>query len=281
MKKFLILLLTLALILGIFASCNSNLPIDDETSSSPSESTTTEDNQGGITTDGLTEDTLPDFENETTNPGEVKYVTSYEVKKVGDQWYMIFDSYVANPSAPVNPPLHSLFFDSITVLRNNILNYKLTLSQMNTIVTYFVKDDIGVPIFDVEELYFSNLGDSFVVENGETYTRSITWNDGECFENIYYLDTDDDNDYEFTVVFNMFSKNEFEEYSHYINNNHSPKIIQTESKTVYIFRHDGVFMLVNEGKYYYRYYILEYSFDVEDFPDDESLLSYGIEKYEG
>ena len=57
MKKFLILLLTLALILGIFASCNSNLPIDDETSSSPSESTTTEDNQGGITTDGLTEDT--------------------------------------------------------------------------------------------------------------------------------------------------------------------------------------------------------------------------------
>ena len=73
MKKFLILLLTLALILGVFVSCNSNLPIDDETSSSPSESINTEiteSNESNIIENTDTEDKLTEITSETVKPGK-------------------------------------------------------------------------------------------------------------------------------------------------------------------------------------------------------------------
>ena len=73
MKKFLILFLTLALILGVFVSCNSNLPIDDETSSSPSESINTkitESNESNIIENTDTEDKLTEITSETVKPGK-------------------------------------------------------------------------------------------------------------------------------------------------------------------------------------------------------------------
>ena len=280
MKKLIILLLTLALILGVFASCNSKryLPIDDETSSSPSENTSTEDNQGGITTDGLTEDTLPDFEDETTKPGEVKYVTSYEVKKVGDQWYMIFDSYVSNPDIP-NNFYTDMHFQTLGELKNKILNHSLTLPEMQNIVDNFTRDDIGIPIFNLEDPYVSNLGPSVVVEDGEPHILSLAWSDGECYDSRHYLSTDDDeNDYEVFTTFFMYSKAEFEqEYNKAVNNYSEPRTIQNENKTAHIVMSSHIIcMYVTEGEYYYSYVISDY----EEFPDDETLLSYGIEKYE-
>ena len=61
MKKFLILLLTLTLILGVFVSCNSNLPIDDETSEVTKQETT-ESSQTNQTENAETNDVLTDID---------------------------------------------------------------------------------------------------------------------------------------------------------------------------------------------------------------------------
>ena len=287
MKKLIILLLTLILILGVLASCNSKryLTIDDETSASPSENITTEDNQGGITTDGLTEDTLPDFEDETTKPGEVKYVTSYEVKKVGDQWYMIFDSYIANPADQTYFPPR-IGFESLRSLKSDILNHRLTLASMNTIVSSFTRDNIGVPIFDLDNIYASTASGDRIIDDNTSWSSRNFWTDGEYYQNAFYKDLDDDNgiiypledDIELTIIFQLMSKENFEnEYNRYAQT-HSTRTIQNENKIIKLFVYESnlIYMLIKEGEYYYSYIIDGF----DELPDDETLLSYGIEKYE-
>lgn len=96
MKKLILLLLTLTLILGTFASCNSKryLPVDDETSSSPSEDTTSETNDiENITTKFITEDTIPDIDSKETTAitdEGTMYYSNWEPWK--DQPYH-YDSY--------------------------------------------------------------------------------------------------------------------------------------------------------------------------------------------
>ena len=75
MKKLIILFLTLALILGIFASCNNKryLPVDEETSSSSSESINTEiaESIASNTVENTeTDDKLTEITSETVKPGK-------------------------------------------------------------------------------------------------------------------------------------------------------------------------------------------------------------------
>ena len=76
MQKLIILLLTLTLILGVFASCNSKryLPIDDESSSSPSEDTAnakaTESNEISQAENTGAEDKLSEITSETNDFGK-------------------------------------------------------------------------------------------------------------------------------------------------------------------------------------------------------------------
>ena len=92
MKKFLILLLTLALILGIFASCNSNLPIDDETSEVTKQETT-ESSQTNQTENIETSDTLTETDEKSESEG-IEYVESYDFIEIDGQYYMVLNSYI-------------------------------------------------------------------------------------------------------------------------------------------------------------------------------------------
>ena len=295
MQKLIILILILTLILGVFASCNSKryLPIDDETGSSPSEGTTTEDNQGGTTTDVIAQDTLPDFEDETTKPGEVKYVTSYEVKKVGDQWYMIFDSYIANPADITYYPPEYLRVESIAELRNDILNHRLTLTQMNTIVANFTRDDIGIPIFNLDEIYLPNVEGDIITYDEGFLRYKYYWMNGKRYDIAYFMDVDDDDgvayeeEIDLTIGFFLLTKDNFEsQINANVNFNDTVRTIQSGIKTITLMIKKqanlnetsySVSMYVVEGDQYYCYWIDGF----DEIPDDETLLSYGIEKYEG
>ena len=88
MKRSILLLLTLSLILGVFSSCSHKTvdPIDDQTSSSPSEDTSaeslvndaTESNQTNKSEHTDTDGRLTDIEvTATAPPDNIKYVSSY------------------------------------------------------------------------------------------------------------------------------------------------------------------------------------------------------------
>ena len=95
MKKFLILLLTLTLILGVFVSCNSNLPIDDETSEVTKQETT-ESSQTNQTENIETSDTLTETD-ETSESEGIEYVESYDFVEIDGQHYMVLNSYNFHP----------------------------------------------------------------------------------------------------------------------------------------------------------------------------------------
>ena len=45
---------------------------------------------------------------------------------------------------------------------------------------------------------------------------------------------------------------------------------------LFVYESNLIYMLIKEGEYYYSYIIDGF----DELPDDETLLSYGIEKYE-
>ena len=157
MKKLILLLLTLTLILGISASCQKRyLPTDDETSSSPSEDMSTDGQNTESTLKNDTSDTvfestltetMEDISGETTGGNKYPSEYNYTLKKVGDQWYMAFDSYVSDPSYQ----LSYLYFetDSMETIKQAIFNNELDKSQKRIILTVCERDEIGIPIPDI------------------------------------------------------------------------------------------------------------------------------------
>ena len=282
MKKLIILLLTLTLILGVFVSCDNGTSVDSsdttsaETSSSPSEDTTTD--TGEETTTIESEDATTEISRETTTDGEIKYVTDYEVKKVGDQWYMVFDSYVANPADQTFWPPH-IYFNSLESLKSDILNHRLTLAAMNTVVTFFTRDDIGIPIFDLDNMYTLSINGHTVAENNASVSSEHYWTDGECYMIVssHNLDIAGE-DSKFYTRLHILSKEKFEyEYS-LEERGGAPKIIETENKIVKLFEGYPMdaYMFVNEGEIYYSYLIESLGIAL----DEEMLLLFGVEKCE-
>ena len=172
MKKTILLLLTLTLILGVFASCQKRyLHIDDETSGSPSEDTTvvseetTEETDENIDPESSEEslnetvkttviteiiETLETIDG-TDNGGTTEVIDNtppeeynYTLEKVGDQWYMVFDDYVDYP----NYPLAYLFFEtnSMETIKQMIFNKELDSEQKRIILEIGDRDEIGIPI---------------------------------------------------------------------------------------------------------------------------------------
>lgn len=176
MQKLILLLLTLTLIFGIFASCNSKkyLPIDDETSSSPSEDTTKETNDTGtVTTTEITQDTL-DITSETQ---EIEYPEDYyyTVKEIDGKWYMNFDSYVTPTiffegyHEDKNWP-----FSSFEELYNTlIVDKSLTKEEKIYIIDWYYKTENGIEIINFDELYVPVLPSS--VEMPSVYWYKTTY----------------------------------------------------------------------------------------------------------
>ena len=283
MKKFLILLLTLTLILGVFSSCGKKYvnPLDDETSNSPSEDTSTESTTGYITESNETNQT----ENTETNDrltdidgvpeaGEIEYVSSYEIKKIGDQWYIIFNSYRTPPKQGHYDEMEIYgleigTMESFQKLMNRLLSGNLELSDMQYIVNRFTRDDIGIPIHDYSVLYVPKIIDAYQME------ESAWWYDGEDYSPGCIMS----NDVESVAVLHIIDEQDF-------NSNQAPinceyvRTVQNESKTVKIYnnsKYSEIFLLFfKEGDLYYKYEV--WGVPIED---DNFVLSLGIEKYEG
>ncbi|MBR6680236.1 MAG: hypothetical protein IKL59_03140 [Clostridia bacterium] len=178
MKKLIILLLVLTLVLGVFASCNKRyLQIDDETSSSSSESiyeTSSEETSTTVTSVEHTSESTFEETNETPKTFDtvvtVETIESidgteaggttepinntvypneynYTLEKIGDQWYMIFDTYVDNPKYPLSYVYFEI--DSMETIKQMIFNNELDQEQKRSIVTVCKRDEIGIPLPDI------------------------------------------------------------------------------------------------------------------------------------
>ena len=167
MKKLIILLLTLTLILGVFASCQKRyLTIDDETSSSPSEDTSTESTTGYITESNETTQTenteTDDRSTEITDPIDSdanKY--TYTVEKIDGKYYMVFDNYWAGSGNP--------FIGYSVVYVNSLydLKYEIPQGNLGEAKSLFIRKYVHehnytqVPIYDIEHIWQPTLPDSF------------------------------------------------------------------------------------------------------------------------
>ena len=218
MKKLIILLLTLTLILGVFASCNKRyIQIDEETSSSPSEdiSTVSDETSRGIaddtaeTTSEVNESTSPtttDISGETFDitsdtqgmadipPADIEYPSeyNYRVEKRGDQYYMVFDS--DDVSKPENITIYpgGGFRVSLDELKNKIPNGILSDTIKYAILSDYVDTDTeraeGLKMYDIERIWRPSMVPSgWILQNYvdwhiSSYRFPITWGDTETEE---------------------------------------------------------------------------------------------------
>ena len=150
MKKLIILFLTIALILGVFASCNSKryLPIDYETSSSSDESTneeSTESNETNQTENTETSDILTETDG-TSESDESEYVESYDFVEIDGQHYMVLNSYNLRPSHPGDFETPPPGFDSVEEFLDEWRNGRFDNSTLEYIAEFFSRTEHGIPI---------------------------------------------------------------------------------------------------------------------------------------
>ena len=218
MKKTILLLLTLTLILGVFSSCGYKAvnPLDNETSSSPSEDITTagEDTTGDedididvettseeneivtATTTAITQDTL-NITSDTQGVAEIPppdtqhsddYV--YYVVKRGDNYYMVFNSYdISRPNSNFYPAPLTV---SLEELKNTIPNGMLDDSTKKHLLTYSVNDNVranGILIYDIDHIWKPTVPIGWDLQENATwnlsfYTFTATFGDLESEEVI-------------------------------------------------------------------------------------------------
>ena len=294
MKKTILLLLTLTLILGVFASCQKRyLHIDDETSSSPSKETTTEreetteDEDSDITiettaeenediTDITTEDvndTL-DITVDTTDSG---YVSSYTIEEIDGQHYMVFNSYTVDPVYIYTP--HFLEFLTPEELLTNLSNKTLDINAMNFIVRHFDKTENGIPIFDLDNFYVPSMPLPWTLNQSYDWIR-IIWSNGQEYE-IGGVNKADGR----LLAVKVLNKEAFDYELHdmisKIDSMAASRMIENGQKKISAFLEltssggGGVHMYVEEGDLYYIYLIG----GTTEMPDDEYMLSFGLQKY--
>jgi hypothetical protein len=284
MKKTIILILTLSLTLGVFSSCGHKTvdPIDYQTSSSPSEDTSaeslvndaTESNQTNKSEHTDTDGRLTDIEvTATAPPDNIKYVSSYEIKKIGDKWYIIFDSYETPKSDYDDAVMYGRDYATMADFKaeiDRLLSGNLDLGMMQYIVKHFKRDEIGIPIADFSTLYVTNL--SGISQEWET----VTWYEGEIYSPGVYMLNDQKR-----ATLTVTNEEEFSgakiDNSYYAYN----RTIESNGKTVKVYSHkskdNSSILLVKEGKLYYKYVLSGISATYTD----EYLLSFGLQKYEG
>ncbi|MBR6679662.1 MAG: hypothetical protein IKL59_00205 [Clostridia bacterium] len=169
---------------------------------------TTSENGGALsdeTTD--TTDTLdPDdmfaqgSSSDTDDIGDANsaYASSYELKTVGDQLYMVFDSYEAPPiDNEITDGGYGVTFDSIEdfqrgVIKDTYFNSvyegegfrELSKDEMYYIVRNFERDENGIPIIDMYNLYLPDMPEGWELGWGEDYPV-VDWRDGD--EYVVYV----------------------------------------------------------------------------------------------
>ena len=279
MKKLIILLLTLTLILGVLVSCNNKryLPVDDETTSKDTNKSTQGESFGETNnSDNVSEDTVTVETLETIDGAEASETTfdvdtadpasryNYTLKKVGDQWYMAFDSYVSDPSYQ----LSYLYFetDSMETIKQAIFNNELDKSQKRIILTVCERDEIGIPIPDIlNPILPSNVvvyqafweRDQFVVSFCDV---NFSFAEGQIDGAMYDLD-----EAGFIEKYNAAAEENI-----YVSEDGTKTIVLLQVKNQYI---DEDYLYVKIGDNYVYFKIS----GLPDNPDKDLIMSFGFE----
>ena len=154
MKKFLILLLTLTLILGVFASCGQKIVSKEE----PSKETTT---ANAIESSDKTTDKAPNVLSngnaDTSFETDIEYPEdyTYTIKKIDGKWYMDFDSYVT-PTVSIEGSIMEMEFpfDSFEDMFNTIIVDKSLIKEEKIyLIDHRTKTEYGIEIINFDDLY--------------------------------------------------------------------------------------------------------------------------------
>lgn len=304
MKNFLILLLTLTLILGVFASCGKKYvnPLDDETSSSPSEHTDSENITGDITESNETnqsenynseETSSEDTEETTTNVENWLDNYNYTIEKIDGKYYMVWNDYFERvySGEDINEPYTTVRVNSLYDLKYEIPRGNLGDSKKDFIYDYVFKNNYTqVPMYDVEHIWQPTMPDIIHKE----YVEVIGLCPGSyCFQ-AYYSDKPEwlgDTAPAYNIE--VLSKESYDSYCETYNQSllsfgYSKKELRDGDKelTVYNYsgespRAEGVILhsyviYVTNGQYYG---IINITLDYQ--LTDEELLEFGFEEYLG
>ena len=272
MKKFLILLLTLTLILGVFVSCNSNLPIDDETSEVTKQETT-ESSQTNQTENIETSDTLTETD-ETSESEGIEYVESYDFVEIDGQHYMVLNSYNFHPDHycvfETPPPS----FDSVEEFLDEWRSGSFDHSTLEYIAEFFSRTENGIPILDPNDFYVPSMPDGWKL--GYSDDPILSFKDGQMI--TFKAECEDES----ALYVDVLGKELFEKLFNF--EKHLLTQIPSDQKVVYMELEslDG-----DKRPYHYSLYVSEsglysrYSIYSVEPLTNEQLLSFGLQKYEG
>ena len=181
MRKSFILLLILVLIFSNLLSCGHKTvdPIDDQTSSSPSEDTSadstenviddsTESNETNQSENTETDDRLTEITEETSFVF-VPENYGYTIEKIGDDYYIKFLAEPTISSTGVLSYPQMTLHDFYRVLH---LQEPISNTNLYHIYYSFEKDDIGYKIIDIDNLYYPILLEEMTFTHPD---KPITW----------------------------------------------------------------------------------------------------------
>ena len=278
MKKLIILLLTLTLILGIFASCQKRyLTVDDETISSPSEDTSTENTAGYITESNETNQT----ENTETDDRLTDITTvhdtnnyTYDIEKSGEKYYISFNEQGGDLRGPGNT-ISPIQFSSLDTLKYDIPNGNIDANTWRILWNDYITA-MKMPLYDIEHIWQPKVPEGWTVQ--EKFNWGIEYYG-------FYLNSEDESNVLCLYVYTEERYNEnflptAEECLNEIGTPNSPaRKIQHEDITVYFYSTrggDNYEILFSNGEYFGRIYG-----DLSADLTDEEILGFGLEEYLG
>ena len=280
MKRTILLLLTLSLILGVLSSCGHKTvdPIDDQTSSSPSEdtsaaNTTEETNETNQSENTDTDDRLTEITTETENVYPTEY--NYTVEKRGDKYYMVFDSY------DIDPPGITYFGDTgilttLYKLKNEIPNGILNDSDKRFLLHYFVSDTVrtdGFKLYDIEHIWKP------IVPAGWVLQEDVSWHQNAYWFMATLGDTDTDEFLEATIT--VCSKEAYDSFCASIDPQSAQSlqngdVVYTVSERASSDGFYGYRIACSNGEFFSYIQVVGY----RKLTNDE-ILAFGVEEYLG
>ena len=188
---------------------------------------------------------------------------------------MIIDSYDVPPSNE-DLPSTSCGFESVAEFKSKLLDGTISFYSMRTIIRFFDRDSVGIPIMDIDNLYVPSLPDSL----GFSDDFGFSWEDNDQYSSHSY-----DNENKKYIVLHIVSEEMFDVVKSDYNEEYYTKIVLEEGskKSEAFYYYDTLAesytlaLFVTEGENRYIYFLS----DLEEIPSNDIIFSMGITKYEG
>ena len=286
MKKTILLLLTLTLILGVFASCNKRyLYIDDETedisvSDEPAETTSEVNESTSPTTTDISQDTLnitSDTLEEWAETQSPSYVESYTIEKIDGQYYMVFNSYEVDPTYNAGWIFERFApnFNSTKEYLQTLVNKTFTLDDLVYMVRNFSKNENGIPIFDPTDFYIPLFPEEWK-KSTNIDTPPVTFMDGQ---KIYFCAEKGDNGFMYAELMTQatFERSLNSETGELELIQNAQREIRVKTEPFSNGHRTEYTVYVTEDNHYCKYSI---TVSNEELLTQDDLLSLGFVKYE-